>query len=48
MASALALQLRAVGVPARTSLLLWMGALNGSGAVFFRALQGILQDGPRA
>ncbi len=48
MASALALQLRVLGVPARTSLLLWMGALNGSGAVFFRVLRGLLQDGPAA
>ncbi|NJK81066.1 MAG: hypothetical protein HC914_14690 [Chloroflexaceae bacterium] len=35
MAAALALQLRELGVPATTTLLLWMGALNGSGALFF-------------
>ena len=35
MATALALQLRAIGVPTRKTLGAWMVLLNGSGALFF-------------
>ncbi len=44
MATVLALQLRELGVPARTTLLLWMIALNGSGAFFFQLFQQVLQQ----
>jgi hypothetical protein len=44
MATVLALQLRELGVPARTTLLLWMVALNGSGALFFQLFQQVLQQ----
>jgi len=44
MATVLALQLRELGVPARTTLLLWMVVLNGSGALFFRLFQQMLQQ----
>lgn len=35
MATALALQLRELGIPPAQTLLLWIAALNGSGALFF-------------
>ncbi len=44
MATVLVLQLRELGVPARTTLLLWMVALNGSGALLFRLFQQVLQQ----
>lgn len=43
MAAALMLQLRAVGVPAWKTLLLWMAVLNGSGALFFWSFRRLLQ-----
>ena len=43
MAAALARQLRALGVPAWKTLLLWMVALNGSGVLLFRLLHRLLQ-----
>jgi hypothetical protein len=48
MAAVLALQLRELGVPARTTLLLWMAALNGSGALFFWLFQKLLQQEPHS
>jgi hypothetical protein len=44
MAAVLALQLRELGVPVATTLLLWMLALNGSGALFFRLFHRLLRD----
>jgi len=43
MATALSRQLRVLGVPAWKTLLLWMVALNGSGALLFGLLRRLLQ-----
>ena len=43
MATVLALQLRAVGVPIWKTLLTWMLILTGSGAIFFWLFQRLLQ-----
>jgi len=45
MATALAIQLRAVEVPIWKTLLAWMLVLNGCGAVFFALFQRLLQGG---
>jgi hypothetical protein len=44
MAGVLAAQLRTLGVPAWKTLALWMVFLNGSGALFFRVLYGLLRS----
>jgi len=44
MATALTLQLRAIDVPARRTLLLWAVGLNGSGALFFTFFRRLLRD----
>lgn len=44
MATVLALQLRELGVPVAKTLLLWMAALNGSGALFFWLFHRILHQ----
>lgn len=44
MVAVLAVQLRELGVPVWYTLLLWMVALNGSGALFFWLFQRVLQQ----
>ena len=48
MATALALQLRTIGVPPRRTLATWMLLLNGSGAVFFWLFARLLRRDRRA
>lgn len=44
MATALTMQLRVIGVPARRTLLLWVIGLDGSGALFFALFRRLLRD----
>jgi hypothetical protein len=45
MVTALVIQLRALGVPARKTLFSWMAVLNGSGALLFTLFRRFLQGG---
>lgn len=47
MAAALAVQLKALGVPVRKTLLLWTVALNGSGGVLFALFRRWLEEDGR-